>query len=380
MGVLAVIPWPIRLIVMMIAGFFIYKLIGLAPIGLLIILAVALWTISITSLLYEAGFLNIFARLPGVSNFLGFVTNRSKLVGASSPQVPGKPAANDPAGELDANERQQLYNVGAAELDALVGVEAAKDAILTRLVETAKLDPSNPFATLAPAVLVLMSGPRGVGKTIAAQSCVRMLAGVGALRTANLVTLLESDFRGGARITVTDLVGGKAKAALGGVLLLDDADWMLSSVSNGQGAGLGVEVGLALLGAAQKYPRGFLLIATMTAEGEERLRRDLGHKRWLDKLMVRHVPFNNLDDGALLTVLNRQLATAGWRFDSDESSRAARRLLASRKEDSLDGFDNAEACRRLAERLIDVASVDGAGIASRVVSKAVVQEVANEVE
>jgi len=382
MSFLAAIPWPLRAVGLLLVGLVAFKLIGAVPAALLIALAAALWVVALTALFYEAGWLNALARAPVIPAFLGFVTNRAAVARAVRAEAGSAAAQAAPSGALDDAERRRLFAEAEAALDALQGVDAAREAIRTRLIDIARHDPENPFGSRAPAVLMLLSGPRGVGKTQAAHACARMMAGLGALRTAGIVTLRESDLRGGGHASATELGRAKAGEALDGALLLDDADWLLQPDPYGGGAdGPGVDIGLAILDVAQAHPRRILLLATLSAEAEARLRADPAHARWLGKLTVRSAAFGHLDDAALLAILEGHLAASGWRLENDDATRAARRLLSDLRDRAGAHFDNAEACRRTAEKLIDAAVAESPDAAARrVITRAVARLAEDEVE
>ena len=269
MGVLKSIPLPLRIAALALLGLLIYGLLGSALSPLLVPLAIVLWSLSLLAWMYDQGWLNPIARVPGFSNFFSFMTNRS--------QVMAQPANRDqtaPPGELDDADRRKLYQAARENLAALRGNEDARDQIFQRILEPARANPDNPFASNAPAAIVFIAGPRGIGKTTTAQAIAQLLVGAGAIKTAKIVTVRPTDLRGGEFSSAIELSRAKAKAARGGTLLIDDAEWLLSPDPYGGHSSPGLDFGITLVDLMRQWPGETLVICTLDEQSLGRLKED----------------------------------------------------------------------------------------------------------
>lgn len=339
---------------MLLLALAVYSLLGKVAGSLFTVLAIVFWLVVLLVLAFEMGWLGFLSGAPPIAAFFSYIANRKAVTGTKTGEPDGAPRL------LSEEERDKLFASAEATLDGLIGIDAARDAIDQKLIDIAQANPENPFGTQAPAALALFAGPRGTGKTTAAQAASEMLTGTHALKTAKIVLLRRTDLRSGDYSSPTELGRSKAEAAVDGTLLIDDADWLLQPDPYGDGDGPGPELGLAVLDVAQRYPRRIFLAATLGAQAAARLQSDAAHSRWLGKLTVRTVPFDHLEDDDLLTILTARLEDMGWHFADDAASTAARRLLSEIRDRRADEFDNAEACRRTAEKLVE-AAINGHG-------------------
>ena len=156
---LSAIPLPIRLVAGLLVGMALFSLVSSGKI--FIVLAVLLWTVVLMGLVHEAGIVPVLARLGPVAAGLNRLTNSA----ARASVAPGETGPSRSAARLSEDERRKLLAEGLAELDAVPGQEAALDTIETRIFEPARrsTDDAPEFGSRAPALLVLISGPAGVG-------------------------------------------------------------------------------------------------------------------------------------------------------------------------------------------------------------------------
>jgi SpoVK/Ycf46/Vps4 family AAA+-type ATPase len=318
------------------------------------------------------------ARVPTLSSFLGFMSNRAAI---AAPAAPGD-LAPPPPGELDDAERRRLYNAAQEALDGLRGNDEARNLIYQRIIEPAAANPDNPFASNAPAMIVLLAGPPGIGKTTAAHAIAHLLVGVGAVKTAKIVTVRPTDLRGGEFGSVIQLARSKATAAKGGTLFIDDAGWLLASPDTyGGQESSGVDFGMTVVDVLGQAPGETVVIATMSEEELGRLKEDTAHARWLGKLGRREIVFDDLDEDALLDVLNSSLAAMNWRLESDDTAPASRRLLVDFRDRKGAAFNNADACRQTAEKLIEITSELRPDLAERrVITREIILRAEDEME
>ena len=308
--------------------------------------------IVLLALFYESGPFGRLGGLTGVGWLLDRVTNRTTAPPPSSTSAsPGtREPPRQPRGTLSDEDRARLLVEAHSTLEGIVGQEEACALIETLLFEPARTstDDTPAFGTRAPAVIVAISGQRGLGAEEIARAVAKGYAGHGALKRAHVVALRSHDLRSGT--SPVKAVTAKAEEAIGGTLLLEDADWLLDPDPYGGSSGLGVEAGLAILDAAQRQPQSFLVVATFGEGTDNQLRNDSAHDRWLGRLTMRSVRLKPLDDDELLVVLQRELEAIGCPLDG-EAHRSARALLREVRENRGSNFDNAEACRRIAEQL-----------------------------
>lgn len=317
------------------------------------------WAVVIATLLYEFGWLNAVSRIPGLSHFFGFMSNRAAA--ASRPATGTEQASRAELGEAD---RRRLATEGMAQLNALIGIEDARDQILQRVIEPSSDDNANPFGVQAPALVVAFAGPQGVGKTTAAMATARILAGRGALGAGHVVAVREVDLRSGSHGSAAALATAKAQQAVGGMLLIEDAGWLMAADAYG-GPGPGADFGQGLLDVIQRHPHRILVAMTLTSDEAAGLMQRPEIARWLSKLSLRSIHFDDLPDEALLELMETRLDAAGWELADDDAATAARRMLSDLRTRAGAGFDNAEACRRAAETLVEIARSEGDETARR---------------
>jgi hypothetical protein len=354
---------------MLLLGLVVFKLIGSAASSLFLMLAIVLWIMTLTVLAYEFGWINPTSRVPVLSSMLGFLSARTE-VGRDT----GAQAGEAPRGELSDEDRAELIAAAQAALGRLVGGEEAVDVIRNRIVGPAEANPDNPFATTAPAAMALFAGPPGTGRTTAAVATARWLAGIGAIKTAKVVTLRGSDLRSGEHGSADALGRAMAEQALDGTLLIDDADWLMEGDPYGGATPPSVDLGGAILAVARRAPGRLFIAVTLGAQAGERLATDPTHRAWVGKLALRRVPFRDLMPEELADLVAGHLDSAGWELE-DDALRPVERLMEDQADRAGEGFDNVEACRRIAERLIAAAGNDQE---QRRIGRAVVRAVDDE--
>lgn len=356
MGVLRAIPLPLRIAAIFLLGLVLFQFVGKMPSALFVSAAIVFWSVTLLTWVYDQGWVNALARVPGVSGALEFLTNRKALSGPETRTSTERTVA--PLGELDESERQALFEKAQQSLAALHGNDAAKEIITQRIVAPARENPENPFGSSAPATIIMIAGPRGVGKTTLAHTLANLLVGVGAIKTARIVTVRPTDLRTGEFASAIELARSKTKSARKGTLLIDDADWLLADDPYGAADTPGSDFGVTLVETASDTLDATLVVATMSVETLGRLKEDTQHSRWLGKLARREVVLQDLDDEGLLAVLKSELGSADWHIESEEAATTARRMLSDLRDRKTPNFDNAIACRRAAEKLVEITTED----------------------
>ena len=258
MGALRAIPLPLRIAAIFLLGLVLFQFVGKVPSAIFVSAAIAFWSVALLTWVYDQGWVNTLARVPGVSGVLGFLANRKALSGPDTSTSAERKVA--PPGELDASERQALFAKAQQSLAALHGNDAAKEIITQRIVAPARENPENPFGSSAPATIIMIAGPRGVGKTTLAHTLANLLVGVGAIKTASVVTVRPTDLRTGEFASAIELARSKTKSAKKGTLLIDDADWLLADDPYGAADTPGSDFGMILSKPRQTRPTPRLLL------------------------------------------------------------------------------------------------------------------------
>ncbi len=350
MRALSMIPLPLRIAGLVLAGVLLFRLIGGAMGSWMLIIAILLWLMVLLTLAWDFGWLNGLAKVPGVAKFFSFMS-ASRAQQTHSAEV-------GPRGQLSDADRTKLFGEARVRLGALEGIEATEDEIMQRLVAPAEEDPDNPFGTKAPAMVALFSGPSGTGKSTAAVAAAQMLTGKKAIETANIVGVRATDLRSGQYGTAAQLGRGKAEQALGGTLLIENAGWLLADDGYG-GPGPAEDFGAALLDVLIQHPQRIFIAMTASEQDAARLKRAPEVQRWLGKLTTREFRIDELPEDTLVELLERRLEDMGWALEDDNAADQARRLMLEVKDRAGANFDNAESCRRMAEQLVELVRSDG---------------------
>ncbi len=348
---LARIPLPLRIAGIILVGVLMFGLVGKFG-GILIWMAVVLWLLVVVSLLYDHGYLNVISRIPVISGLFRFLTNRRA---AEAERGGAQPRGER---ELTDEERLGLRAEGEQMLGVLVGVDDAvaeiEDSLLNIAAGTVGEDDKG-FGTRAPALVVLFSGPKGVGKSHAAEAVAKIYAGIGSLKTAKVVRVTERDAkRAIGAMALADLATERAEAARGGALLLENANWLLDDDDQAP-IKPGVDFGMSLYEVLADRHQEVLVLITLSPACERRLKNDPEHARWLDKLTVRTIPFNALDDDALIEILRSRLDYEGAALDEEAGTAVRGYLREELHRFGADGVDNANAAIRVASRLVEAA-------------------------
>lgn len=358
------LPFPVQILLGIVLGVALFQLFsGLG--WLLVTLAVLLWLVALVGLAYARGGLRppgppalvtALARLtggqPGVA---GTRRPGPTAAGASVTARSGRPAAAVPPAQA---ERERLLAGVQSALGALCGVDRAKEQ-LGELVEKIKVQRkhgASGFGTDAPGVVILLAGPRGVGKTSMARQLAPLFCGLGAIPTPVTVEAGPAELSPRLGGAVIEQLRALTERALDAVLLLDDMDWAVT----GDTAGLasGTDLGPTLTALAQANPGRLVVAMTMSRGAADRLQNDPERGAWLRKLLGRRIDFDPLPVEVLTDLLTVQIERRHHRMPPAVAQRAAR-LLKKMAEGA--DFDNASAVRRLADDLTQHAAARTAG-------------------
>ncbi|MBK8638389.1 MAG: AAA family ATPase [Chromatiaceae bacterium] len=358
------LPFPVQILLGIVGGFALFQLFsGLG--WLLVPLAALLWVLVLAGLGYALGWLRPSGPPVLVTALVRLTGGQPGVAGAhrtATVPLAGSRAANHrpPLGATppDQAERERLLRDVQAALGELRGVDRAKEQ-LGELVEKVKAQRNrgaSGFGTDAPGVVLLITGPRGVGKTTLARQIAPLFCGLGAIATPHTEeagTAVLSPRLGGSMI---ERVRALAERSLDGVLLLDDMDWIAHPM-NTTGPNSAADLGPTLTAIAQANPGRLVVVMTISGDAADRLYNNLEWGAWLRKLMDRRINFKPLPLDVLADLLRVQIERRHYRMLPAAEQRANK--LLEKLATGVD-FDNATAVRRLADCLTQNAAARSA--------------------
>jgi len=338
------LPWPIRFILLLLLIMLLSKLFkNLVSLGIaevMLVLAVLLWIIVGLGLMYSLGFISGIARSPKMATAFNWLTNN----------VATSQSENEPPPD-DTEKRRHRLEEAQGNLAKLKGIEEIKDIVrrdLLNLIEPARQQGKSGFGLQLYGVLLILSGPKGVGKTTYAELLEPLLYGLGALHKDTLIRFSQSDLSGGQ--TAYQAALDKAHNALYGMLLIDDADWLLEKDAWGRSPG--IEVGRALSEVTKIYPHRLFMVLVLSAS-PNRLLNDEAHQNWLNSFYRVEAEFDNLSPEILFELLTEYLTEDGLQMPSDPepTKRALRSNIATLNRQMGEQFNNTHAMRALCDKI-----------------------------
>lgn len=328
------LPFPLRLAAGVLAFILIIwlaKWLGSAS----VLLAICIWVLVLTGLLYAGGRLMWLDRYPAVGRLLTIYAPSAARVDGPSADI--RYAAK--AGAAVAPARPSI-----PDIKHFVGIADVKDEI-TSLIDSRSMLKS----TLAPATIVFLIGPRGTGKSSLALTMANDLYQAKIIKSDRIVTLSEtglpglSDSYGQSAKVLNDLTA-LVQSALDGVLLIDDLDHIVSLVHGT----IAQETGSRILDVARRYPGRLFVLCTGSMEAFTVLDPP---RRWLGQLNVRKIGVSALADRDLQAIFLQFLSSQGYGIEPEAERSLALRLRELRQEGG-DAFDNAHAARRLVDAVL----------------------------
>lgn len=353
------LPFLAKLIVLGAVGFVLnqaFQLIG----PHLWTLAFLAWLIAGVALLRAAGQLQIADRLPILGSLLENLAPRRAAVPAlgetraserspsspSSPSVP-PPSAN-PAPAVAVVLRETVRAEAERALGAMAGVGEPYRQLGT-LANQAMLAQErglSGFGSAASAVVLVLQGPSGTGKSAFARHAADLLYGTGALASRDVIEL----GRDAVSVYGVDAQGLQAKleGALGGTLLLEDADWLVAEGESG-GPSTGPSVTGPIVNFAQRHPGRLFIMCTASEKAGRLLSGDPGQRLWRAKVDLRTIDFTGFDDEALWSILQKLVGEKRLQIERSAAASAGKLLAGWRRTDGAD-FRNAHAVRELIDK------------------------------
>ncbi|MEU4556217.1 right-handed parallel beta-helix repeat-containing protein [Micromonospora violae] len=270
------------------------------------------------------------------------------------PRTPGDPAAPDnelprPAAAVPAGPGGGTDQTTSllAELDALVGLAGVKHEVAT-LVGLHQISQRRAAAGLpAPPMSrhLVFAGAPGTGKTTVARLYGRILAGLGVLRSGQLVEVSRADLVaehiGGTAVKTTE----KFNEALGGVLFIDEA-YTLAPIEGGSGHDFGREAVDTLVKLMEDHREEVVVIV---AGYSVQMRTFLAANPGLASRFSRNVEFESYSTDELVTIVERLCSTHHYSLEYDT------RLALASLFDGMNrdvNFGNARVARKVFEEMV----------------------------
>jgi hypothetical protein len=341
-----VIPTPVKILGGLLLALLVASMAGSVG-GLFGLIAVVLWIAAGSVLLHLAGLMPPGIWTTGAAMIAKWLAPTAKAFAPSIGPTMGSPAApvqrQSRQSELEA-DRPKAVQRGTAQLRSMVGSDPARSEILDKIVPLAKTSAEKGKRLLGAsrALVVLITGPHGVGKSVVARALADLFYG---LKVVDVPMLSEVPAPSGSRLAPD--WAQALEEGLDGVTLVDNAGWLLQT--HPLTGGMHVDGFLdAVNQVANTSPGQLTLIVTLTDEQLEAVRGRTSFRDLLRRLTVRHLAMSALDPSDLATVLQQQLQKNNLRLPSDQTE-PIRRLI-KRYADN-ENFDNAEAMRRVADGL-----------------------------
>jgi hypothetical protein len=345
------IPMPVKLLGGLLLALLLASMAGSVG-GMFALLAALLWAASITVVLHVAGLVP-----PGIWTTVAAMVAKVLAPTAKviAPNRGTQPASNAAApaqrqsrqSDIESSRPKALER-GQNQLRAMIGADPARAEILEKIVPLAKTSATKGKRLLGAsrALVVLITGPHGVGKSVVARALADMFYG---LSVVDIPILSELPAPSGSRLTPDWALA--LEEGLDGVTLVDNAAWLLQT--HPLTGGLHVDGFLeAVTQVANSSPGKLTLIITLSEKDLEAIHQRTSFRDLLRRLTVRHLAMSAMEPLDLVAVLDAQLQKQQLRLPAGQTD-AVRRLIKRHSDN--ENFDNAEAMRRVADGLVEMA-------------------------
>ena len=269
-----------------------------------------------------------------------------ELTGEWAQRVRGR--VSEPLTAEDVPERYRSAAAApptAAELLAglahLVGLQPVKE-LLGDLVDRLRVRHRRGDERLAPPHLLFL-GPPGTGKTTVARLVGEMFHRLGLLRRGHVHEVTRADLVGRYQGHTAQLTREAVRAALDGVLFVDEA----YSLARHDGDAYGTEAVDILTREMEQYRGRLVVVAAGYGDAMEVF---LDRNKGLRSRFTERVEFPAYQPGELLEILRRGAARERFRLSPAAEARAAAWLAGAQRAEGTD-FGNARAVRTLLERI-----------------------------
>ena len=260
---------------------------------------------------------------------------------ANHPKVVVNQAAYNEVPENDSLE------IVLGELHELIGLENIKKNVedLTNFLKVQKMREEKGLKTTNTSLHAVFMGPPGTGKTTVARMLGRIYKHLGYLEKGHLVETdragMVAGYVGQTAIKTDEII----KAALGGVLFIDEAYSLTSGMLND----FGNEAIEILLKRMEDY-RGQLVV--VVAGYPDEMETFIQSNPGLQSRFNRYFTFHHFEAGALMKIFKLQAQKADFVLTEDAEAKLmeiVERICKKRQKN----FGNARAMRNLFEKIIE---------------------------
>lgn len=251
------------------------------------------------------------------------------------------PPKEQPAAEASSETLESLQ----AQLHRLVGLEEVKARVdtLINTIRVRQLRQQHDLPVPPMSLHMVFTGNPGTGKTTVARLLSRIFRALGVVPKGQLVEVDRSGLVAGYVGQTALKVNERVKAALGGVLFIDEAYALVAGRGEGD---FGYEALDVLVKALEDHRDDFIVIV---AGYPDKMREFVDSNPGLRSRFANFIEFEDYDADELLLIMERMVEDQGYAL-SDGARTRARELLAEMVERKSASFANARDVRNLFER------------------------------
>ncbi|HSV69306.1 MAG TPA: CbbX protein, partial [Methylibium sp.] len=266
------------------------------------------------------------------------------IPGSTAPAAALEPAPTSTASTVAEVLAASHVEAVLDELDRdLVGLAPVKQRIrdIAALLVIDKLRAAHGLAAQAPSLHMSFTGNPGTGKTTVAMRMAEILHRLGYVRKGHLVAVTRDDLVGQYIGHTAPKTREVLKKAMGGVLFIDEAYYLYRPENERDYGQEAIEILLQVM----ENQRDDLVV--ILAGYKDRMDTFFQSNPGMSSRIAHHLDFPDYDEGELLGIADRMLATANYRF-SDDAHAAFAEYLARRL--TQPHFANARSVRNALDR------------------------------
>ena len=338
------LPFPIKLFAILAA--FLIALAVLPQIaGWLGIAALVLWAGVAITLLHAAGLLPAFVMQTIVGQAARWIVGTTTMQAQRVQAPPPLGSTGSTAGVVPVSRGDALKK-GEATLRKLRGTDPAIAEILNSILPRARKfeRERRPLLGAARGLVVVVSGPPGVGKSTVARALADIFYGISVVAKP-AVTEIEPP-EGGRYTTHWK---ERLQEAADGIVMLDNAGW-LAETDPLTGAVAGDSFLRIVVDTAERLQGRLTVVLSITDSDLAKLEATIGGREVARRLTIRRLVMSVQPPELLVELLRDGLAARRISLPDALGSKVRRSIIELANNEG-ERFDHAEAMRRIAERL-----------------------------